>query len=534
MKRTLVPVLAFIACLSASLAPAAEPRVSKFTRYDAGEFVIVSSRSGKQARDFMEQLAMFRATLERTLGKRATKNTTPTTILIASNADWRTWLQPRDNVAGFFQRGRFANYLALNGDWSQQETLHIVFHEYSHYYLATQFAGEYPPWFNEGLAELMGYAKFEKGSAILMIPMVLVLEARDGDWIPFERLIRVKQSDPEYRSHKLGPSFYAQSWLTIHYGLVENREFGRQIFDYLGQINSLVPHEEAARKAFGDLAAVDGQLREYSRNKRMNSGAINLGELPPVTIAEGVPMSDPDVYETLADVMIEIRNPPARVQPLVDAMQKREPNAARPHILAARLAVLANDPKALEKAVGKAEAALAPDDWLQRRELASVLLSTSDNVDDPKGTSGAETVDRHLARAMKWFAEAIQHNNADVEALWGFGTAATRLDKNLDLAEQALVSAYQRDPSNADIAMSLANLKAAQQKPEEMIPFLEDVIRWSTNLGMRSWAASTLTQTKEYIAERDRVDAENRRQREEYEKQLAEYEKKYGKSKTRK
>jgi hypothetical protein len=34
-----------------------------------------------------------------------------------------------------------------------------------------------------------------------------------------------------------------------------------------------------------------------------------------------------------------------------------------------------------------------------------------------------------------------------------------------------------------------------------------------------------------YIAERDRVDEENRQQREAYEKQLAEYEKKYGKQK---
>ena len=68
----------------------------------------------------------------------------------------------------------------------------------------------------------------------------------------------------------------------------------------------------------------------------------------------------------------------------------------------------------------------------------------------------------------------------------GFRHRGHALKKNLDLAEQALVSAYQRAPSNPDIAMSLAHLKAAQQKPEEMIPFLEDVIRLSTNLGMRA------------------------------------------------
>ena len=64
-----------------------------------------------------------------------------------------------------------------------------------------------------------------------------------------------------------------------------------------------------------------------------------------------------------------------------------------------------------------------------------------------------------------------------------------------------------------------------------MIVYLQDVIRLSTDLDMRSWAANTLIQTKEYIAERDRVEAENQKRREEYEKQRAEYEKKYGKKK---
>jgi len=507
--------LSLLACLTAN---AAEPRVGKFVRFDAGEFVIVTSRSSLQARHFMEQLTMFRVALERTLGKRATRKAAPTTILITSNADWSNWLQPRQSVTGFFQRGRFSNYLAMNGDSSPQETLHLVFHEYTHYYLATQFAGEYPPWFNEGLAELMGYARFKEGTAILAIPLEQVSEARDGDWIPFERLIRVKHNDPEYQSHRLGPSFYAQSWLTVHYGLIENRDFGRQILEYLARINTLVPPEEAARQVFGaDLSVIDSQLRAYSRSKRMTSGGVSLGELPPVTLAEGVPLGDLDTLEILADVMIETQNPPARIRPLIDSLQRREPDAARPAILAARVALLANDNAAFEAAVAKAETSLAPDDWLQRRKLASVLLNSMDKS-DPKDSGNGESADRYTARAMKWFAEALQHNNADVEALWGFGTAATRLDKNLDLAEQALVSAYQRAPSNADIAMSLVHLKAKQQKPEEMIPFLEDVIRLSTNLGMRSWAADTLVETKNYIVERDKVEEENKKKRDQYEK----------------
>ena len=79
--------------------------------------------------------------------------------------------------------------------------------------------------------------------------------------------------------------------------------------------------------------------------------------------------------------------------------------------------------------------------------------------------------------------------------------------------------------------MSLANLKSRQDKPDEMIPFLVDAIRYADNLGTRQWAAQTLDEVRKFIVERDKVEAEDKKRREEYEQQLAEYEKKYGKKK---
>ena len=163
----MVALLGCVALACITPTQAGEPRVGKFVQYDAGEFVVVTSRSGAQARRLMEDLVKFRLTLERVLGKRATPNAFPTTIVITSASDWNNWVQPGRSLAGFFQRARFANYMAINGDASLDEALHVMFHEYTHYYLASQFAGEYPPWFNEGLAELMGWARFDKGMALL-------------------------------------------------------------------------------------------------------------------------------------------------------------------------------------------------------------------------------------------------------------------------------------------------------------------------------------------------------------------------------
>jgi hypothetical protein len=60
---------------------------------------------------------------------------------------------------------------------------------------------------------------------------------------------------------------------------------------------------------------------------------------------------------------------------------------------------------------------------------------------------------------------------------------------------------------------------------------LKDTIRYAGDLSTRRWATDTLMQMQDFLVERDRVDAENQKQREAYGKKRAEYDKKYGKKK---
>jgi tetratricopeptide (TPR) repeat protein len=180
--------------------------------------------------------------------------------------------------------------------------------------------------------------------------------------------------------------------------------------------------------------------------------------------------------------------------------------------------------------VVEASKLLAPGDAVGRRELGITLLSTASEFNPFNGRSDEDTR-RDLERAFRSFGEALRLNADDPETLWGLGTSMTRLDKDLDLADTALKAAYLRVPSSAAIALSLANLKGHQGKPEEMIPYLRDTIRFANDLGTRRWATDTLRVMEENVAANQRIDEENRQQREAYEKQLAEYEKKYGKPK---
>jgi tetratricopeptide (TPR) repeat protein len=527
--RTSAWIFYLIAAYSCA-ATAAEPRIGRMTAYELPEYTIYTTRGSAQARQFATELAKFRGTLEKLLGKRAAQVPIPTHLVILSRGEWEKYLQPRKLIAGWFQQGLFSNVIVMDGDAGGEQSTHLVFHEYTHYYLSSQFAGEYPPWFHEGLAELMGYARFRKGNAILLIPDHLRQQARTGDWIPFERLIRVDQSSPEYISHKLADNFYAQSWLTVHYGMLENRDFGRRIFDYLTQLNRLIPHDRAAREAFGDLAAIDQQLREYSRSSRMNSGGMALDDIPEVSLPEPRVLTELEALTLIADLMLDTRQPPERTRPVVESLTRRLPESAHTSILTARLADFEDKYAEFDAAAQKAEAQLADGDWQGRRELASLLLMSVAEF-RPLVERSREQTNSNLTRALRWFGEAIQHNPRDIEALWGFGTAAVHLNTQLDAAEQALVSAYQLAPGNPQIAVSLANLMGQQEKHEEMVVYLKDAIRFATDLGTRQWANETLKQMERFIAERDALEEENRRQREAYEKQLAEYEKRFGKRK---
>ncbi|MEO8018146.1 MAG: hypothetical protein ABI769_10055 [Pseudomonadota bacterium] len=518
--------------LACSTVTAAEPRIGNFVKYDTGDFVIITSRSASQARELMQKLAKFRLTLEKVLGKRAAKSGIGTLIFITSSSDWDKYLRPRQNVAGFFQRARFDNYMALDGD-AGEFAMYVMFHEYTHFYLSSQFSGEYPPWFNEGMAELMAYAKFTGNRVVLQIPGFRKAEARDSDWIPFDRLIKVDQNSPEYQNHQMADAFYAQAWLTVHYGMVEERAFGRQMLEYLNQLNTLVPQEEATRKAFGDLGVIDDKLRAHSRANNFGSGTMDLGEVPEIVLPAPKPLDDSDALAALVDVMLVAHIAPDRIRPLIESLKRLAPNSARSYILAARLADFADDPVAFDAAINKAETLLVAGDALSRRQFASVLLSRAISF-SPLSPRKKEDDERDLRRAVKRFGEAITIDSGDAEALWGLGTGLTRLDRQLDLADTALQAAYVRIPASAAISMALADLKGLEQKPDEMIPYLKDTIRFASDRSTRQWATDTLAQTQEFLRARDKTAAENKKQREQYEKDLAEYEKKYGKAKKKK
>lgn len=163
----------------------------------------------------------------------------------------------------------------------------VFFHEYTHHLQLQSTNKPMPMWLSEGFAEFLGNPIFgEDGSVGIGAPNTTraeqLLKAR---WAPIGDLLEGNAYTLGYAG--FSGQNYAQGWLLNHYLVFEPSRRG-QVEQYVRGIekgeNALV----AAKAAFGDLGELEGQLREYVRQKNLPFMKIDSSKLtiPPVVITE--------------------------------------------------------------------------------------------------------------------------------------------------------------------------------------------------------------------------------------------------------
>ena len=102
------------------------------------------------------------------------------------------------------------------------------------------------------------------------------------------------------------------------------------------------------------------------------------------------PVEQPEALGRVVDLMFNMYAAPDRIRPLVDSMARLEPKSARAAIMKARLANYDGDSAAFERSIAEADAAIAPNDWKSRRDLALVVLTAAldDNPTSSRGSAG--------------------------------------------------------------------------------------------------------------------------------------------------
>ncbi len=259
----------------------------------------------------------------------------------------------------------------------------ILFHEYVHHFMLQYFPAAYPAWFVEGFAEFYSTTEFNKGGfASYGRPAYhRAYELVAGKDLAIEKLL---VTDVDALKEGERSSLYARGWLLTHY-LTFAPDRDGQLSVYIAAINNGVDGLDAARKAFGDLAALNKGLNAY-RDKNSIS-YLTQREVTPASDAIVLTLVEAGEAATMIE-RIKVRRHvtpeerPALIASLTNA-KKKFPNSVAINILLAQIHHENEDDK---QAAMAADAALLqnPDnpDALLYRAVAAVGELVRANTDD--------------------------------------------------------------------------------------------------------------------------------------------------------
>jgi len=155
----------------------------------------------------------------------------------------------------------------------------ILLHEYAHHFMRQNYAGAFPAWFVEGFAEFNATAAFNQdGSVTFGLPAkhraAGLVTMRP---LPIEALLA--SADRKLSQEELEATIYGRGWLLTHFLTFEKPRHG-QLAAYLAALGRGMPALDAARSAFGDLKALDRELKSYLERRRLGGLRILPQALP--------------------------------------------------------------------------------------------------------------------------------------------------------------------------------------------------------------------------------------------------------------
>jgi tetratricopeptide (TPR) repeat protein len=192
------------------------------------------------------------------------------------------------NIGGFYM-SRVSGSLAFSGKGGWAEAGNngrlVLFHEYAHHLLLGSYDLAFPGWYSEGFAEFASTMRINPDAAVIGYPA----QHRAYGLLDGQRFSAEQMFDPALRSQlKSGEqvdAFYGRGWLMTHYVSFNPTRAG-QFSDYMRAINKGTPGVAAARQAFGDLKAMNGELGAYLTRRSLPGMTMRYvdAQLPPVTI----------------------------------------------------------------------------------------------------------------------------------------------------------------------------------------------------------------------------------------------------------
>ena len=261
MVRAL-PIVAVL-CLASAAANAA-----KWYTAETNEFIVIGDAPKRQISEVLEALEVYRYITSRFAILRKPAPYKPR-IFVLSPDSFRRFGRQRKEIAGFVKPSDFEMDIVVDSrdtnDWLSNRQ--IIQHELTHFYLRLNSRGTLlPVWYDEGMAEFFSTVSFKgKQARIGEVPVIRFYTLQQRPWLPLERLLTIDRSAAEYNGHKLGDSFYAQSWLLVHYSLLQDPALAPILERMILAQSMSTSVAEAMQLALGSRAqTLEADMRHYS------------------------------------------------------------------------------------------------------------------------------------------------------------------------------------------------------------------------------------------------------------------------------
>lgn len=277
------------------LAFATSPAMAGWKVAETRHFIYYSEAEEAEMREAVTKLETFDTLVRALTGNSRPASPIKVTIFEVATMDDvnRTFPYPSEGVGGYYSSTiegpflvTFRNNLRSSMSSARRSASSSIEwgpevrqHEYLHHYMYQYFNANYPSWYSEGFAEYYGTMAFPASGVVEIghAPHFRMNAIKNGSWIHVRDILTAKS----YADVRDLGALYAQGWLLTHLG-AQNKERGFQLKKYLNGVANGEEYAKAATDAFGDLDALDSDLRDHMKGlsaMRLSLKPIVVGEI---------------------------------------------------------------------------------------------------------------------------------------------------------------------------------------------------------------------------------------------------------------
>ena len=256
-----------------------------WTEVRTPHFVVASNAGEPAARGVATNFEQIRALFHATFPELRVDSPQPIRIIVARDEATMRIITPDEwggpehvHPSGVFHSDGEKDYIVLRLDAEGTTAFHTSYHEYTHSLMYLNFS-RLPLWVREGVAEFFGNSILSEEKATTgTVDRGHVFVLAKNEWLPMETLVQVSETSPFYNERNPASVFYAESWATVHYLLLDPEARRADLFrKYLVAWDSGADAVSAGRTALGDLKAFESAVKKYVGQANWRPGVVLPG-----------------------------------------------------------------------------------------------------------------------------------------------------------------------------------------------------------------------------------------------------------------